>query len=77
MEIAEFFEKKKLDLSEKTKENFTYEDAWVKLMRECENYGTEEGHEKADDILCELVKKYCPFGERIVEEWEKLNKWYA
>ena len=46
-------------------------------MRECENYRTEEGHEKADDILCELVKKYCPFGERIVEEWEKLMKWYA
>ena len=36
---------------------------------------TEDAHIEADDILCELVAVFVS-GE-VVEEWEKVPKWYA
>jgi hypothetical protein len=38
----------------------------------------EVAHWNADQILCELIRKLCgEDGEDIVEEWEKIDKWYA
>lgn len=39
------------------------------------SHDTEDAHIEADDILCELVAMFVS-GE-VVEEWEKVPKWYA
>lgn len=54
-----------------------YVNMWLDKMRKCQSEDTEGGHVRADDILCELVKKYCPFGNEIVEIFENIKKWYA
>lgn len=48
---------------------------WTERMKECANYGVEEGHMKGDDILCEILK-LTGYGD-VVKEFEKLDKWYA
>ncbi len=50
---------------------------WLKEMKHCANGDIEGGHCNADDILCKLVEKYCPFGAEVVAEFKKLDKWYA
>jgi len=37
----------------------------------------EEPHQEADHILCELVKRFVPDGEKIVTLYEAIDKWYA
>jgi len=55
--------------SEKVKE------ATERLQRLQKSHNTEDAHIEADDILCELVAMFIS-GE-LVEEWEKVPKWYA
>ena len=50
---------------------------WLEKMRKCQSDDIELGHVHADEILCDLVKKYCPFGNEIVEIYDGLYKWYA
>jgi hypothetical protein len=45
------------------------------LKQQQENSDTEDSHINADNILCEFLIE---LGfERIVEEFEKVNKWYC
>ena len=55
--------------SEKVKE------AIERLQRLQKSHDTEGAHIEADDILCELVAVFVS-GE-VIEEWEKVRKWYA
>lgn len=50
---------------------------YIREMRKCNCEDTELGHVHADKLLCDLVKKYCPFGEEIVNEFDSMYKWYA
>lgn len=49
---------------------------WIARMRQLQGSGdTEAQHAYADEILCEALKHLgC---EKLVEEWEKVPKWYA
>lgn len=46
-------------------------------MAMCHNLDRESGHYEADEILCALVEKYCPFGKEITKEYHTILKWYA
>jgi len=52
----------------------TEEDA-IKQLKECDNSDPELAHYKADEILCELLKS-CGY-TKVVDEWDKISKWYA
>lgn len=44
-------------------------------IRNCNYYGTEDGHDIADNKLLELLKE---LGfDKTVKEFVKLNKWYS
>lgn len=57
-------------MNEETKE-------YLDRMNSCRLMDEEYGHQEADDILCELVKKYVPGGSEIVRVFNELGKWYA
>ena len=49
----------------------TIEEA-IKRLKELQTDGdTESAHGEADDILCELLPK------EVVDEYNKISKWYA
>lgn len=37
----------------------------------------EYDHEEADNILSEIIKEHVEDGNKIIEEYEKVDKWYA
>ena len=47
--------------------------AYLKELQACGD--PEYSHAEADKVLCELLRKL-NFDE-VVEEWEKVGKWYA
>lgn len=50
----------------------------IERLREAQKVGArdpETGHGDADDVLCELLKAM-GYGD-VVDEWEKVEKWYA
>ncbi len=50
---------------------------WVEQMRELQSKSgdTQINHSEADKILCECLRSLgC---ERLVQEWERVPKWYA
>lgn len=52
-----------------------YEYTLLQLKAEQNNPDTEVAHGNADDLLCDLLKQ---FGlNRLVEEYNKIDKWYA
>lgn len=53
----------------------TREDAIEKLKVEQANGDLEMAHGNADDVLCALLVAL-GYGD-VVEEWEKVDKWYA
>ena len=56
-----------------TKEEFI--ENTVDILQQCNNEGTEEGHMKADAVLCEVLIQL-GYSE-VVNEWFKVKKWYA
>lgn len=45
-------------------------------LKECQAYADTEGaHVNADDVLCALLRSLGY--EDVVEEYEKVDKWYA
>ena len=48
----------------------------IERMTELQNdTDTEDAHEKADDLLCQFLSS---LGHKdLVEEFEKIHKWYA
>lgn len=50
-------------------------DEFAAAVAECGKYGPEEGHVKADELLCEQLRRL-GYGEG-VKEFEQLHKWYA
>jgi len=57
--------------------NCKVKEEYLKKISECFSDDIESGHMEADNILCELVQKYCPFGKEIVNKFVELPKWYA
>ena len=51
------------------------EDAIEQLKQAQANGDTEVAHAMADDVLCELLGEL-GYGD-VVEEWAKVDKWYA
>lgn len=51
------------------------EDYFVERIKEASNHGVEEGHYLADGILCDLLEAIGY--KKVVEEYNKINKWYA
>lgn len=52
-------------------------DEAIAKLRELQDPGTnpEFGHADADDVLCDLL---IALGyQDVVDEWKKVNKWYA
>ncbi len=49
--------------------------AIAKLKGHQSDWPDEEGHKRADDILCELLTAIGY--EDVVKEYEKVGKWYA
>ena len=50
--------------------------AAVEQMKECaKNSDYETAHVDADDILCDVLKQLG--AKELVDEFEKVNKWYA
>ncbi len=45
------------------------------ILLQSDRMDTESGHVEADDILCELLKKL-GYSD-VVEEFEKIHKWYT
>lgn len=37
----------------------------------------EQDHKEADNILCQIIIEYVEDGNKIVEEYGKIGKWYA
>lgn len=57
------------------KEQQLMAEAIEKLKVQVVNKDLEDAHSEADYILCELLNK---LGfSAVVEEWEKVGKWYA
>jgi predicted GNAT family N-acyltransferase len=57
------------------KEQQLMAEAIEKLKVQVENMDYESAHSEADDILCELLNK---LGfSAVVDEWNKVGKWYA
>jgi hypothetical protein len=51
-------------------------DKAIKRLKELQDgYGIEEAHMEADNILCEVLEAMGLFV--IVEEYAKIDKWYA
>ena len=50
-------------------------EAIEKLKELQKSSDVESAHCEADDILCELVSRF--ISTEVVEEWEKVPKWYA
>jgi len=49
---------------------------WIKYIKEyCHSGDTEADHGEADKALC-LFLRSLGYGE-LVDEWEKVDKWYA
>lgn len=47
----------------------------IKKIQEAANNGTEEGHYDGDKVLCDLL---ILLGyKEVVDEWNKLDKWYS
>jgi hypothetical protein len=46
-----------------------------KIKSECHTHDTESNHLNADEILIELIKSIGL--HKVVEEYHKVNKWYA
>ena len=48
----------------------------IEKLREAQTTGDSEGaHSAADDVLCELLVS---LGYKdVVDEWDKVDKWYA
>lgn len=58
------------------RDNPMTEDEAIKALKECQNDGdTEAAHSNADDILCALLKELGY--QNVVDEWNKVPKWYA
>jgi len=51
-------------------------DEAIERLQECQwNGDTEAAHGKADDVLCDLLLS---LGYKdVVEEWDKVDKWYS
>lgn len=48
----------------------------IEKLRECQkNRDFEAAHSTADDVLCDLLREL-GFG-KVVDEWMKVDKWYA
>ena len=53
----------------------TREEAIKQLRQDCQSTDTERDHSNADDIICALL---ITLGYAdVVEEWGKVDKWYA
>lgn len=55
--------------------NKNLNEKYLKQMKECNNYGTEEGHSQADGLLCGLLEEL-GYTE-LVEIYQNLEKWYS
>ena len=56
--------------------NEVLESEYIKKMRvQVDNGDTEDAHVNADELLCEFLKKLGY--EKLVDEYEKVDKWYA
>lgn len=53
----------------------TREEAIAALEDADDEYDIEEGHGRADDILCELLTTL-GYAD-VVAAWQKVDKWYA
>lgn len=53
----------------------TREEAIDRLKQEQANLDVEAAHSNADDVLLDLLKALGY--EDVVDEWEKVEKWYA
>lgn len=51
------------------------EDYFVELLKNAATEDTEGGHIHADEILCDLLEAIGY--KKVVEEYNKINKWYA
>jgi hypothetical protein len=50
--------------------------AAIAILRDCQQPGdTEAAHSRADDAICDLLRSL-GYGD-VVDEWEKVDKWYA
>ena len=47
----------------------------IKAIKRASEFDPESAHEEADKALCDLLK-LLGFAD-VVEEWEKVEKWYA
>lgn len=51
-------------------------DEAIAVLKECQKSGDPEGaHGRADDVLCDLLTALG--NAAVVEEWRKVDKWYA
>ncbi len=47
----------------------------IEKLKQCQDYDAERAHNDADDVLCDLL---VALGYKdVVEEWVKVEKWYA
>lgn len=53
----------------------TEQEAIAKLRERCYSGDVELDHSNADEILCEFLRGLGYFD--LVEEWDKVEKWYA
>ena len=79
MNLEEYLDNKTLAHTTSANEELDEESIeWIRRFAEIEDNEDIEGrHVEADNILCELVEKYCPFGKEIVNKFNNLYKWYA
>ena len=41
------------------------------------NGDEESAHIHADNILCHALQQFCPFGEKLVDLYDEVDKWYS
>jgi len=58
-----------------TEKNMTKEDALAALAKCQENRDTEMAHSNADEVLCALLIELGY--DDVVDEYDKVHKWYA
>lgn len=51
------------------------QDKYIKLLQEVSEEDTETAHIQADNIISELLEELWYWD--VVEEYDKINKWYA
>lgn len=51
------------------------QDKYIKLLQEASKEDTETAHIQADSIISELLEEL--WYSEVVEEYDKINKWYA